>query len=157
MIHLRVNYLPHKGRVSYSIPRGNCLDALRPQLMPAFTAELCRRLAKTSWTVVKKPAADAHWQASSLTCSDGHEGWTVVWLPDAENELIEMWIVSTDRQQVSLAADQIDRLLRHDPESVGESRDEGRRILIVPPLAVFYRALPDDKLVQVSHVRMVGN
>jgi hypothetical protein len=82
--------------------------------------------------------------------------WTVVWLLDAENESIELWLNSPDRQQVTLAADQVDRLLQHDPKSAGESRDEGRRILIVPPLAVFYRARPDDKLVQVSHVRTVG-
>jgi hypothetical protein len=79
--------------------------------------------------------------------------WTVVWLPDAEAELAERWLASNDRQQITLAADQIDQQLRYNPESIGESRTSGRRILIVPPLAVFYRVLPDDRIVQVSHVR----
>jgi hypothetical protein len=82
--------------------------------------------------------------------------WTVVWLPDAEYELAERWLASTDRDRITLAADQIDKLLRHAPDSVGESRDAGRRILIVPPLAVFYRVLSDDRIVQVSHVREIG-
>jgi hypothetical protein len=81
--------------------------------------------------------------------------WTVVWLPDAEKELTELWIDSTDRESFTLAADQIDKLLQHDPDSVGESRAAGRRILIVPPLAVTYRVLPDDRLVQVSNVREI--
>jgi hypothetical protein len=62
--------------------------------------------------------------------------WTVVWLPDAENELAELWINSSDRDRLTAAADQIDKILRHDPEAIGESRAHGRRILIVPPLAV---------------------
>jgi hypothetical protein len=37
-------------------------------------------------------------------------------------------------------------LLQHTPDSVGESRAAGRRILIVPQLAVIYRVLPDDRL-----------
>lgn len=82
--------------------------------------------------------------------------WTVVWLPDADNELAQLWLDSTDRQRTTLAADQIDKLLRHDPDTAGESRAAGRRILIVPPLAVIYRVLSDDRLVQISNVREIG-
>jgi hypothetical protein len=82
--------------------------------------------------------------------------WTVVWLPDAESEPAELWLASADRARTTLAADQIDKQLQHDPNLVGESRARGRRILIVPPLAVFYRILAEDRLVQVSHVREMG-
>jgi len=80
-------------------------------------------------------------------------GWTVVWLPGAEEELAELWLAALDRERVALAADQIDKQLRRNPEQVGESRPAGRRILIMPPLAVTYRVLPDDLLVQVVNVR----
>jgi hypothetical protein len=82
--------------------------------------------------------------------------WTVVWLPDAENELAELWLASPDRESVTVAADQIDQLLQRSPESAGESRAAGRRVVIIPPLAVFYRVLPEDRIVQVSHVRGIG-
>jgi plasmid stabilization system protein ParE len=78
---------------------------------------------------------------------------TVVWLPDAETELAAIWLSSSERNLVTVAADQIDARLRHDPENVGESRSEGRRVLIVPPLVAFYRVNPDDRIVRVVHVR----
>lgn len=79
--------------------------------------------------------------------------WTVVWLPDTEVELAELWLTSTDRERVTIAADQIDMQLRRYPVDAGESRAAGRRILIVPPLADTYRVLADDRLVQVVNVR----
>jgi hypothetical protein len=79
--------------------------------------------------------------------------FTVVWLPDAEQELAKRWLESPDRDQVTNSASRIESLLRVHPEEVGESRAQGRRILIVPPLAVTYRVLPDDRTVQVVNVR----
>lgn len=38
--------------------------------------------------------------------------WMVVWLPDTENELAELWLASTDRERITVAADQIDMLYR---------------------------------------------
>lgn len=32
-------------------------------------------------------------------------GWTVVWLPGAEEELAELWLAALDRERVALAAD----------------------------------------------------
>jgi plasmid stabilization system protein ParE len=83
--------------------------------------------------------------------------WTVVWLPDAESELAELWLASANRESITLAASQIDKQLRHNPEAGGESRASGRRIFIVRPLAVVYRVLHDDRIVQVSNVRQVGS
>ena len=79
--------------------------------------------------------------------------WTVALLPDAENELTELWISSLDREAVTTAADQVDKLLRRDPESAGESRDHGRRILIIPPLVATYCVLTDDRIVQITNIR----
>lgn len=79
--------------------------------------------------------------------------FTVTWLPDAEAELAELWMSAADRERVQIAADQIDRQLRLRPNDVGESRPEGRRVLISPPLTVFYLVRDDDRLVHVSHVQ----
>ena len=79
--------------------------------------------------------------------------FTVVWLPDAERELAEIWIAATDRNRVTAAAGMIDEQLRRDPESAGESRSGGRRILIAPPLAATYRIRVDDRFVAVANVR----
>lgn len=79
--------------------------------------------------------------------------WTVVWLPNAEDELAELWLAAPDRELVTLAVEQIDKQLGRDPAAAGESRSDGRRILIVPPLAATFRVLPDDRIVQVVNVR----
>jgi hypothetical protein len=77
---------------------------------------------------------------------------TVVWLPSAEADLAGVWLEAPDRQAVADAADDVDRRLRYLPEQQGESRPEGRRMLIVPPLAVIYRVSPADCLVRVLGV-----
>jgi plasmid stabilization system protein ParE len=78
--------------------------------------------------------------------------WTVIWLPDAEQELADLWLNSADRAAVTQSSHIIDSLLKQDPETVGESRDGNRRILLVAPLGVIYRVLPDDRRVEVLHV-----
>jgi hypothetical protein len=64
-----------------------------------------------------------------------------------------LWFASNDRNALTNAANQIDSLLKTSPESVGESRGESRRIVIIRPLAVTFRVLADDRLVQVGNVR----
>jgi hypothetical protein len=62
--------------------------------------------------------------------------YTVIWKPLAEDKLASIWIAAQDRQAIRKAADEIDRLLRIDPESRGESRSGLERVLIVEPLVV---------------------
>jgi len=81
--------------------------------------------------------------------------FTVAWKPWAKERLAEIWIEATDRRSVSSAANEIDRLLRNDPQSRGESRDEFSRILIVLPLAVVYEIHERDRMVSVLSVRHV--
>ncbi len=78
--------------------------------------------------------------------------YTVVWIPSAEQDLAELWLIATDRAAVTQAANEIDRLLRHDPEQQGESRSDGVRVLLVAPLGVQFEVLSDDRLVRVLHV-----
>ena len=79
--------------------------------------------------------------------------WTVVYLPSSEQELANLWLDPLSRAEVTDAANRIDRLLRRDPDKVGESRaEEGQRIVFVAPLAVLFRVKDDDRLVEVIHV-----
>jgi hypothetical protein len=79
--------------------------------------------------------------------------FTVTWVPAAEIELANLWLVAIDREGLLIAADQIDQQLKSDPENFGESRSAQRRIIIVPPLAVTYHVLPADRFVQILNVR----
>lgn len=79
--------------------------------------------------------------------------WTVVYLPDAEQELAALWVDPASRADVTDASNRIDRLLQRDPEKVGESREEpDQRVVFVAPLAVLFRVTADDRLVEVIHV-----
>jgi hypothetical protein len=75
--------------------------------------------------------------------------FTVVWKPEAERTLAEVWTAARDRQVVTDAADAIEALLRSAPLEVGESRVANMRILVVLPLVVYYDVKPDDRLVAV--------
>ena len=77
---------------------------------------------------------------------------TVLWTATAERALTAIWVDAQDRSVVTLAANLIDHQLRTDPAEQGESRESGRRILIVPPLAVKFRVLSEDRIVRVLHV-----
>lgn len=80
--------------------------------------------------------------------------YTVVWQPTALQQLAAAWVDATDRRAVTRASDQIDTLLGFAPAQVGESRDALRRVLVVPPLAVIYEVIEDDKQVRILRVRL---
>jgi hypothetical protein len=77
--------------------------------------------------------------------------FTVNWLPASESELADLWLNAPGRDAVSRAAHIIDQLLESNPEEVGESRPEGRRIAFVSPLGVLFR-LKTASVVEVLHV-----
>ena len=78
--------------------------------------------------------------------------YTVIWTPNAEGMLAELWLNSAHRQAVTAASHAIDQQLRIDPDQQGESRDQGRRILLETPLGVLFRVLPADRIVYVLTV-----
>ena len=53
--------------------------------------------------------------------------YTVVWVKSAEDELVELWIASSDRSAVAAATHEIDRQLTTDPALKGEFLREGLR------------------------------
>jgi len=64
--------------------------------------------------------------------------YSVVWNPDAENDLTQMWLASRMRHAIRAAADEIDSALVVNPLEYGESRDESRRVMYVWPLGVSF-------------------
>ncbi len=78
--------------------------------------------------------------------------YTVLWKPAAEQQLAQLWTEAADRGAVAAAADQIDGLLRSNPQTKGESRLPPMRILIVQPLVVNFQIQEADRTVLVSDV-----
>jgi hypothetical protein len=78
--------------------------------------------------------------------------YTVIWDPDAEQELARIWMSAPDPAAVTVAAHRIDQSLGRDPGGSGESRDEPLRILLVPPLGVYYEVDEDRRVVEVGKV-----
>lgn len=78
--------------------------------------------------------------------------WTVVWQPAALDLLAELWNTGPDRSEVAEASDRIDRLLKRDPHSQGEKEEDNARILVEPPLVVYFEISDDDRLVSVFDV-----
>jgi plasmid stabilization system protein ParE len=78
--------------------------------------------------------------------------FTVVWKPSAEAMLAHLWNTAADRNEVQRAADAIDAQLRRNPLTVGESRGDSLRLLIIHPLGVHYQVSEDDRLVLVLKV-----
>ena len=78
--------------------------------------------------------------------------FTVVWLLDAENELAAIWLTSNRRTDVTRASAELDRRRTADAANEGESRPNGRRITLEPPLAVIFRVDANATSVVVSQV-----
>jgi hypothetical protein len=82
--------------------------------------------------------------------------YTVVWKQVAEDVLTLLWIKADDREAITAAANQIDQLLRSNPELYGESREGNERVWIVPPLVVVFEVQDQDRIVTVLSVRFLS-
>jgi mRNA-degrading endonuclease RelE of RelBE toxin-antitoxin system len=78
--------------------------------------------------------------------------YRVAWTASAQQHLARVWLASDKRQSVTSAAAGIDAELREDPETKGESRRAGVRVLIARPLGVEYEVIPEDRTVYVLSV-----
>jgi hypothetical protein len=78
--------------------------------------------------------------------------YTVVWKPEAERRLAELWMASDDPERFADAANLIERELAHSPESVGEQRIGSIRVVVVPPVGVHFRVNSGDRQVLVLTV-----
>jgi hypothetical protein len=79
--------------------------------------------------------------------------FTVVWKNTAEDALAELWIrYEHYRDALSDAANQIDALLRVDPQRKGRPYITSSRVLLVPPLGVIFRVIESDRIVRILQV-----
>ena len=78
--------------------------------------------------------------------------FTVLWTPDAEKDLADIWIEAPDRRAISTAANAIDASLAERPESFGESRDQNVRVAFMWPLGIEFEVLSEDRIVYVLSV-----
>ena len=78
--------------------------------------------------------------------------FTVAWGPDSVDELADLWLAAPNRERVTAAASEIDRLLRRNPQDVGESRDANIRVLFVDPLGADFEVVEADGMVYVLSV-----
>ena len=79
--------------------------------------------------------------------------FTVTWHPDAEGELVELWLSASDRNEIASAVQAIDLALSSDASSKGDAVAEGLRSFITPPLRVLFVARDSDRVAQVQLVR----
>jgi plasmid stabilization system protein ParE len=80
--------------------------------------------------------------------------WTVVWLPEAQDDLARLWLAATDQKAITQAADWIDKALRQKADKIGIQSLDGR-FLEKSPLSVAYDIRPDDCLVRVLQVVLI--
>jgi plasmid stabilization system protein ParE len=74
------------------------------------------------------------------------------WSESAQNRLIEIWINAQDRNAVSRADSQAEKILKQQPRTAGRELSEGLWQIIVPPLKIFYEIDEDKRIVTVTHV-----
>jgi hypothetical protein len=82
--------------------------------------------------------------------------YTVTWLKEVEGDLARIWLGSTDRHSVAVAADAIDVGLGNDALRKGRAVAEGLRSLHVAPLCVLLTVREEDRLVEIVSIRPDG-
>jgi plasmid stabilization system protein ParE len=80
---------------------------------------------------------------------------TVIWVPEAEHELGEIWLAAADRDAVASAADTIDALLKTNAEILGSELAEGLKGFDCEPLRVLFEIIEEDALVRVLTIKRV--
>jgi hypothetical protein len=78
--------------------------------------------------------------------------FTVVWLPEAEAGLAEIWTAADDKDAVSDAANYIDELLRINPASHGLKYIDSTRCLLIAPLGILFDVNDADRRVRILTV-----
>jgi hypothetical protein len=78
--------------------------------------------------------------------------FTVVWSEAAVQDLASIWLNATDRDAITRASNEIDRILGRDPQHVGESRPGGQRVEFADPLGFRFEVVVDDRRVTVGAV-----
>jgi hypothetical protein len=82
--------------------------------------------------------------------------YTVVWSQSAHARLAELWLASSDRRALTIAADEIDRRLARDPLRDSIAQGTRTRAIELPPLLVLFTIDDGDMKVLVERVHELG-
>ena len=83
--------------------------------------------------------------------------YSITWTSFAESELAIVWLDAPDRNAVTVAAAQVERLLAQTPFLVGRGHGSTvRRLAILGPLGIIFDIVEDDKKVIVQTCWRVG-
>ena len=83
--------------------------------------------------------------------------YLVLWRKNSRNELTNLWLSASDRNAVTAATAEIDRVLADQPLYAGHPvRSSVHRQLGIPPLGVLYEVIEDDKRVVVLAVFLLA-
>ena len=79
--------------------------------------------------------------------------FTVVSTPLADYQLGDIWLRAASPQEVADASGRIDTLLTNDPQTVGEERADGRRVVVLPPLTITFEVSVEDRKATIVSLR----
>lgn len=80
--------------------------------------------------------------------------YTVSWTPLAQRSLAEMWLNNPrSRADITNASDRIEQELADRPTQLGTETSSNVRLVALPPLAILFRIIEDDRQVRVIHVQ----
>lgn len=84
--------------------------------------------------------------------------YTVVWTDHAYDDLADVWVAvdPPTRDRVEAAVNWLNSELRRDPNDVGESRPNNRRIAFAGPLVIVFRVNEQTSTVRVNHAWRYG-
>jgi hypothetical protein len=80
--------------------------------------------------------------------------YTVLWHRDIITDLAEIWFEAVDRNALTRASNNIDRILAVSPETSRQNLAEGLYVLVVPPLKILFVVREADRVVEVVSVRL---
>jgi len=81
--------------------------------------------------------------------------FTVVWSRSAVRRLAELWLYNPAvRQEITEAADEIDRALAHAPETIGLQVSPRSRLVVHPPLSILFWISESDRQARVIYVKL---
>jgi plasmid stabilization system protein ParE len=84
--------------------------------------------------------------------------FSVVWTDHALDDLANLWVTvdPQTRNRIEAAVNWLNVALQLDPNEVGESRPNNRRIAFAGPLVISFRVEGASSTVRVNHVSRYG-
>lgn len=79
--------------------------------------------------------------------------YTVLWSPDATDDLARLWISTSRPAYLASACNLLDKALATGADRLGESRDSNRRVAFCAPLVIYYEIDENDRKVYVTAVQ----